>query len=498
MTGALTGALTAAADSHRGAAAAGGGHNGPMLVDVPKLSGARVTVMGLGLFGAGLGVTKFLCRSGARVTVTDLNDAHQLRESVAALDGWPVDLHLGGHRDEDFTGADLVVVSPGVPDESPWLGLADALETELNLFVKLCPARTVYGITGSNGKSTTTTLIGRILARGPRRVWVGGNLGVSLLDHLDQIAPDNIVVLELSSFQLQRLAPLRWSPQVSVVTNITPNHLDRHGTMARYVEAKQTIVRHQCEGDVRVLNADDPFATEFTAGTAGDLPAEHSGDGPSVRWFGVDVGVDGTRIGEETIEHAGRRLDVRDRRLPGRFNLHNLAAATAATADAFPGWAQAAAEVMVSFPGVEHRLEFVAEIDGVAYYDDSIATTPERTMAALDTLPGRLVILLGGYDKGLPFDVLGARVRERCRAAVVFGQTADALTDAIAGDVHPAATGRDHVTVHRAASFEDAVARARALAQPGDTVLLSPACASYGWFRNFTERGRRFKELVRG
>ncbi|GAA2756943.1 UDP-N-acetylmuramoyl-L-alanine--D-glutamate ligase [Actinopolymorpha rutila] len=460
-----------------------------MLTDVPKLAGARVTVMGLGLFGAGVGVTKFLCRSGARVTITDLHDAHQLRESVAALDGWPVDLRLGGHREEDFTGADLVVVSPGVPDESPWLGLANALETELNLFVKLCPARTVYGVTGSNGKTTTTTLIGRILASGPRRVWVGGNLGVSLLDHLDEIGPDDIVVLELSSFQLQRLAPLRWSPQVSVVTNITPNHLDRHGTMARYVEAKQTIVRHQREGDVRVLNADDPFAGEFAG--------EHTEGGPFVRWFGVNTADGGTRIGDEVIEHAGHRLDVRGRRLPGRFQLHNLAAATAVTADTFPGWARAAGEVMVSFPGVEHRLEFVGEVDGAAFYDDSIATTPERTMAALATLPGPLVILLGGYDKGLPFDTLGARVRERCRAAVVFGQTADALTDAIgAGEESDGAA--DWIGIHRATSFEDAVARARALARPGDTVLLSPACASYGWFRNFTERGRRFKELVRG
>ncbi|SDT00460.1 UDP-N-acetylmuramoyl-L-alanine--D-glutamate ligase [Actinopolymorpha singaporensis] len=455
-----------------------------MLTDVPKLAGARVTVMGLGLFGAGMGVTKFLCRSGARVTVTDLHDEHQLRESVAALDGWPVDFHLGGHREEDFTRADLVVVSPGVPDESPWPGLANALEAELNLFVKLCPARTVYGITGSNGKSTTTTLIGRILARGPRRVWVGGNLGVSLLDRLDEIRRDDIVVLELSSFQLQRLAPLRWSPQVSVVTNITPNHLDRHGTMARYVEAKQTIVRHQREGDVRVLNADDPFAAQFT----GHFADDGIEGPPSVRWFGANAAVDGTRIGDEVIEHAGHLFDVRNRRLPGRFQLHNLAAATAATADAFPGWAQAAAEIMASFPGVEHRLEFVGEIDGVAYYDDSIATTPERTLAALDTLPGPLVILLGGYDKGLSFDALGARVRERCRDAVVFGQTSDTLAEAI---------GADRTGVHRAASFEDAVGRARALARPGDTVLLSPACASYGWFRNFTERGRRFKELVR-
>lgn len=367
-----------------------------------------------------------------------------------------------------------------MPDDSPWLGLARALDTEMNLFAKLCPARTVYGITGSNGKTTTTTLVGEILRRGPRRVWVGGNLGVSLLEVIDEISPDDIVVLELSSFQLQHLDSIAWSPQVSVVLNITPNHLDRHGSVERYVDAKRAIVRHQGAGDLRILNADDPTVRAFA--------------GARTRWFGHDAPLEGTRVLDERIEHCGQVVDVRGRRLPGVFNLHNMAAATAAVAEAFPGWLRAAENVLVSFAGVEHRLEFVVESGGVAYYDDSIATTPERTLAALDTLSGPIVILLGGYDKGLPFAELGAKVRERCREVVLFGQTADALEKAILSG----GSGEAHASVRRATSFEEAVAMARTAARPGDNVLLSPACASYGMFRNFTERGRRFKELVRG
>jgi UDP-N-acetylmuramoylalanine--D-glutamate ligase len=470
-----------------------------MLVDVPQLAGARVTVMGLGLFGAGVGVTRYLCRSGARVTVTDLRTEQELRESVAALSGWPVRFHLGGHREEDFRQADLVVASPAVPPSSPWLALAPAVETEMNLFVKLCPARTVYGITGSNGKTTTTTLVGDILGRGPARVWVGGNLGVSLLDAIDEIRPDDTVVLELSSFQLENLDVLRTSPTVAVVLNITPNHLDRHRTMTEYVAAKHVVVRHQRPGDIRVLNADDGLTRRL----ANDRVA-----GIATRWFGRTATDGGVRIDGESLRYDGRAFDLRGRRLPGAFNLSNMAAATAATAGAFPGWEHAVREALVSFPGVEHRLEYVAEVDGVSYYDDSIATTPERTIAALDTLTGPLVVLLGGYDKGLPFEQLGRRVRERCRAAVVFGATADALHAAITDDVaaaHPVADpavdrpagAGPAVDVHRAASFDDAVAMARSLTAPGDTVLLSPACASYGMFANFVERGRRFKQLVR-
>jgi UDP-N-acetylmuramoylalanine--D-glutamate ligase len=453
-----------------------------MLVDVPRLDGARVTVMGLGLFDAGVGVTKYLCRSGARVTVTDLKPTEVLRESIAELAGWPVEFHLGEHREEDFRQADVVVASPGVPLDSPWLSLAPAVDTELNLFVKLCRARTIYGITGSNGKTTTTTLISRILEHGPRRVWLGGNIGISLLPVVDEIAPEDLVVLELSSFQLDALDAIRRSPQVAVVLNITPNHLDRHGSMERYVAAKRAIVAHQRDEDVRVLNADDPVVRDFAGGTT--------------RWFGAsDDGASGTWIRGESIHHGTRVMDVSARRLAGRFHLHNMAAAVAATAGAFPGWSEAAEKVLVSFTGVEHRMEYVVTRDGVRYYDDSIATTPERTLAALDTLTGPLVILLGGYDKKLTFSELGRRVRERCRAAVLFGETADAIEESLRTNESSAES--DGFELHRAASFDDAVAAAQRIARRGESVLLSPACASYGMFANFVARGRRFKELVR-
>jgi len=445
-----------------------------LLVDLPRLEGARVTVMGLGLFGGGVGAAKFLVRAGARVTVTDQKDAHHLRESVAALDGLPVDLHLGGHREEDFRGADFVLASPAVPPGSPWLAMARGHETEMNLFLKLCRARTIVGITGSNGKTTTTALIGEVLRRGPRRAWVGGNIGGSLLDSVDRIGPDDVVVLELSSFQLESLDALGRSPNVAVVMNITPNHLDRHGTMENYVAAKRAIVAHQREGDARVLNADDPVVRTFA--------------GSGTRWFSLQGPVEGAWAAHEHIRAGDDVLDVSGRRLPGWFNLQNMTAAAAATQGAFPGWREAAEEAFRAFAGVEHRLEFVGEIGGVRWYNDSIATNPESTLAALDTIPGPIVIILGGYDKKLPFDALGRRVRERCRAAVLLGATAASIEQCIGAGME----------IVRSSSLEDAVARARAAAGPGDTVLLSPACASFDMFRNFAERGSRFKELVRG
>jgi UDP-N-acetylmuramoylalanine--D-glutamate ligase len=263
--------------------------------------------------------------------------------------------------------------------------------------------------------------------------------------------------------------------------------------MDSYVAAKRAIVAHQRDGDVRVLNTDDPVVRTFAGGTT--------------RWFGAGAGAaGGTRINGESIHHDGQVLDLSRRRLAGRFHLHNMAAAVAATAGAFDGWKDAAEDVFGSFAGVAHRMEYVVERDGVTYYDDSIATTPERTLAALDTLTCPVVILLGGYDKKLPFTELGRRVRGRCRAAVVFGQTADAIaeslrareTDVDSDGGQEAAGDVDGCEVHHAASFEEAVATARRLARPGDAVLLSPACASYGMFGNFVERGRRFKELVHG
>jgi len=450
--------------------------------DVPPTRGSRVTVMGLGLFGGGAGAARYFASRGARVTVTDLRTAEQLRESVAALEGAGVELRLGGHREEDFAGADFVLVNPAVPPDSPWLRLARSLETEMNLFFKLCRARSIVGVTGSNGKTTTTALIGEILKRGPRRVWVGGNIGAPLLERVDEIGPDDLVVLELSSFQLEHLDAISRSPRVAVVMNLTPNHLDRHGTMEAYAAAKRAIVAHQEAADWKVLNADDPIVAGFSS---------LSRTATFGRRGGADVVAGEGRIAWKLLGREGV-LDVSARRLPGGFNLENMAAATAGSRLAAPeweGWEEAAGPALAGFAGVEHRLEFAGESGGVKYYNDSIATNPESTLAALDTLPGPFVLIAGGYDKKLPFDALGRKVAERVRVAVLLGQTAEA----IAQSIPPSAA----TEVIRAGSFDEAVALARSAARSGDTVLLSPACASYDMFRHFAERGTRFKQLIR-
>jgi UDP-N-acetylmuramoylalanine--D-glutamate ligase len=462
----------------------------PLIRHVPALEGKRVTVMGLGLFGGGLGVTRFLVRSGARVTVTDSKSETDLRESVEQLRALPVTFKLGGHDERDFRGADLVIVNPAVAEANPFLKLAPALETEMNLFFKLCRAKTILGVTGSNGKTTTTTLIGEILKKHPKRSWVGGNIGVSLLESLPDIEPDHLVTLELSSFQLENLGVLKRSPNISVVLNLSPNHLDRHVTMENYAEAKRQIVAHQREGDTKVLNADDPIVRGFTSSAPSRLfqfsieevvnPGVASGDGGKTLQL---------RDGDD---RSGGMIGIADRKaLPGSFNVQNMAAAAAATvAIDRGGWAQWRAvceEVFKDFPGVEHRLEFVTEKGGVKYYNDSKATDAEATIAALDTLDGPFVLILGGFDKKTPWGTLARAVAEKpVRAVVLMGQTASAIEAALrAGPRVP--------DIVRVSSIDEAVL---VPARPGETVLLSPACASWDMFRNFTERGLRFKALV--
>jgi UDP-N-acetylmuramoylalanine--D-glutamate ligase len=436
----------------------------PLIRTVPELRGRRVTVMGLGLFGGGLGVARYLCRAGARVVVTDQKSEHDLREAVAELKGLPVELRLGGHREEDFRQADLVVVNPAVPHTSPWVAMARALETEMNLFLKLCRAETTVGITGSNGKTTTTTLAGELLKAGPRRTWVGGNIGVSLLERLDEIRPEDVVVLELSSFQLENLGALARSPRVAAVLNLSPNHLDRHGTFEAYAEAKRQIVAHQSAADTKVLNANDAVVRGFAS--------------PSKTLL----------FRKETLVEEG--IDVSRRKIPGDFNLENMAAAALvarAAAGPWPGWKDACERVFNAFPGVEHRLEFVAEKAGIKYYNDSKATDPEATVAALATLPGPFVLILGGFDKKTPFDLLAREIAARpVRAVALMGQTAPAIEAALRAQPRVP-------EIVRAASMAEAVA---VPARPGETVLLSPACASWDMYRNFTERGRAFKDLV--
>jgi len=440
---------------------------------IKQWAGRKVLVMGLGRFAGGVGVSRYLAGQGADVTVTDLSGPEKLAESLRQLEGLPITFHLGGHREKDFAEADIIVVNPAVPKDSPWLEIAckhgTATTAEMNIFFANCPA-TIVGVTGSNGKSTTTAMTGEVLRVG-KKVWVGGNIGnKSLLAEIGRIGPDDVVVLELSSFQLYDLAELKRSPQVAVVTNISPNHLDRHGSMDEYIRAKQHILRYQGKKDVAVLNRLDKEV---------------------VGWEGLTKG----RVVWYPQECAGQSdaLPKIELRVPGEHNQLNAAAALA-VGKVFGIEEKAAREALVKFKGLEHRLEFIRELEGVRYYNDSIATTPQSVLAAVDSFAEKKVIILGGYDKKLPFDELAVKITGTVEAVVLLGQVREKLKGSIEQEKR-----RRNEALPVCVQVEDlaqAVAAARGCARDGMVVLLSPACASYDMFNNFQERGKLFKKLV--
>ena len=431
----------------------------------------KVTVVGLGHFGGGVGVSRWLCRQGARVTVTDAAPADKLADSVAQLSDLDVTFHLGGHEEKDFTQVDLLVVNPAVPKEMPLLQASEragvARTSEINLFIQRCPAR-IVGITGSVGKSTTTAMIGDILRR-RFTTHVGGNIGGSLLESLDRIAPSDVVVLELSSFQLEDLPLIAISPHVAVVTNLKPNHLDRHGTLEAYAGAKKNIFQFQGKDDVLVLNADDPP----TAAWAREAPGR-------VEFFNANP-ASRDREGAETF----------DLRLPGAHNQANAQAAWTAARQLGVDRATAQ-EALREFKGLPHRLQFVCERGGVRYFNDSKCTTPEGAIVALESFdPRKVVQIVGGYDKHANFDAFGAALAARAKTVVALGVTKDQIVTAI-----EKARQGDVPNIIISPSFDAAVAAAKQSAAPGDVVLLSPACASWDMFTNYEKRGERFMELV--
>lgn len=430
----------------------------------PALAGKRVTVVGLGRFGGGLGAARWLCGQGARVTVSDTAGADELAESIGQLDGFDVDIHLGPHRREDFLQAQLLVVNPAVPPDMPLLaearGAGVAETTEINLFLQHCRAP-IAAVTGSVGKSTTAAMAAQILA-GAFTTHLGGNIGRSLLEDLPRITSDHVVVLELSSFQLERTALVGISPHVAVVTNLSPNHLDRHGTMEAYGAAKKNIFAFQSADDVLVLNAADRVVASWEGEAHGRA---------------------------ELFDPAGEPFELS---VPGRHNQANAQAAWAA-ARQFGVGREAAAPALREFEGLPHRLQFVAERDGVRYYNDSKSTLPQGAIAALETFETRRsVIIVGGYDKGVAFDELGAVLAERAKCVIAMGATQDRIIDALEGR----RTG-EAPAVHRAADLASAVDIAGRQARRGEVVLLSPACASFDMFTNYEQRGEMFTQLVR-
>jgi UDP-N-acetylmuramoylalanine--D-glutamate ligase len=456
---------------------------------VPEdLRGRRAVVLGLGLFSGGVETVRWLAARGARILVTDTKDADALAPSIRALEGLPVEYRLGGHDPADFEGADLVVVSPGVPMDHPLVRLAEergaAVDTEVDLFLRACPAR-VLAVTGSNGKSTTSALAAAMLRAAGLRTHLGGNIGRALVNEAASMAPGDLVVLEVSSFQLEWTRRAGLHPDLGAVTNVTPNHLDRHGTFEAYLEAKSAVIPPPGEGRALVASRDDGGARTLGGRAACRVvwtALEGGAPGESVAWDGVRLVA---RLGGSEREIL-RREDVP---LRGEFNLRNAATASAL---ALLGGAspEAVREGCRGFRGLPHRLEPCGEAGGILCVNDSKATTPEAAERALAAFEGRpLVAIAGGYDKHLDLAPFAASLARRCAAVVLLGETA--------GLLEPLLRAAGGARAERVRDLPEAVERGLALCPPGGVLLLSPGHASYGMFSNYEERGDRFRDLVR-
>lgn len=457
-----------------------------------SLRGAKVTLMGLGLFGGGEGAARFLLDRGARLTVTDLKSAEQLQPAIARLAGHEIRYRLARHEARDFTDAHFVVANPAVPRTSPLLHEARRagvpIASPMNIFLPLCPAP-ILAVTGTNGKSTTTSMVGAMLRAAGRRVWVGGNIGTSLLPALHEIAPADAVVLELSSFQIEDASTLHWSPRVGVVTNLTPNHLDRHGSFTAYAAAKRNIALFQRRGDAMVLNASQEMLRDWAAeGLPGNVVFfDARGNG---RPLLPGMSLQNSKL----VWHWRGQNEVicsrEDIPLRGMHNVENALAAAAAVRYLGTDSAHIRAALRALRP-LDHRLRFTGRLDGVEFYNDSVSTTPESTIAGLKSFDRPIILLAGGSDKKLDLHALAEATAEMTEALVTMGETGPQL----ARLVRQARAGATPV-VREVESMENAVAAATELSRPGSTVLLSPGCASYDMFENYVQRGERFEQLV--
>jgi UDP-N-acetylmuramoylalanine--D-glutamate ligase len=428
------------------------------------LIGRKVTVMGLGRHGGGVAAARWLAEQGGLVTITDLCDENALADSLTELKDTPIaSWRLAGHCDDDFSTADLVVVNPAVRPSNRFVAIARAakvtITSEIELFLARCPAK-VIGVTGSNGKSTTAAMIASIIEADGQRAWLGGNIGRSLLADLSRMTANDWVILELSSFQLYWLSrDVSWPP-IAVVTNCTPNHLDWHGTWENYVAAKQQLLVNQSRGDIAVLDASDPTL------------------------YGWRSLARGLTVGVEADD------DLPPLAVPGEHNRRNAACAAAAARAAGCG-RSAVRRGLENFGGLPHRLELVAEAGGRRFYNDSMATTPESVMAAIDAFGPEAWFLVGGYDKGFDYAPLAARLARDARGVACYGAAREKIESLIERQRGRCCALASFIALDEAFAWCCSQSRAPA------AIALSPACASYDQFRDFRHRGETFAALAR-
>jgi UDP-N-acetylmuramoylalanine--D-glutamate ligase len=444
-----------------------------------ELSGKQVLVVGLAR--TGIATALFCAERGARVTATEARPEAEIAEAAAKLRAAGVALELGGHRAETFVRQDLIVPSPGVPPTLPPLAAARAIGvpvwSEIELAWRFLRGRLIC-ITGSNGKTTTTALIGHILETAGLPVQVAGNIGTPLISRVDLSSDAGFTVVEASSFQLESISAFR--PDIAVLLNVTPDHLDRHGSIEAYGKTKARMFENQTPEDAAIINAEDAVAPQYAP------------TGPRVFWFSRLKRVASgcyLRDNEIVFRCDGVESVLLERGVIGLRGSHNIENVLAAAAAAKLAGVEPAAisEGVRTFAGVEHRIEYVATISGVDYFNDSKATNVDATLKALDAFPGNVLVILGGKDKGCDYRILRQALRGHARMALLIGSAAEKIEAQLDGVV----------PIERAETLARAVQTAAKRAQPGDTVLLAPACASFDQFESYEHRGRVFKQLVR-
>jgi len=446
------------------------------------LQSKKVAVVGIGISNTPL--IRRLLQAGISVTACDQKAREQIGSLAEELEEMGAQLKLGPTYLEDLD-QDVIFRSPGIrPDIPPFQKARDrgaCITSEMEVFFQVCPCP-IIGVTGSDGKTTTTSLIAQMLINAGYTVHLGGNIGRPLLAEVEAMQPDDIAVLELSSFQLMTLGQ---SPKIAVVTNLSPNHLDVHTSMDEYREAKEAIFRYQKAGDVAVFNRDNEETYGMSQKAKGEviLFSRHPLDHGVFVKDGVIYLSD--QKGERQLFATAEIL------IPGQHNVENYLAAIAAVHDLVSP--QVMEETAKTFPGVEHRIELVRTLNDVRYYNDSIASSPTRTIAGLHSFSQKVILIAGGYDKKIPFEELGEEICRHVKTVVLNGHTAGKIQAAI---VAAPSYEEGQPEIIMAADFQDAVLHAQERAEPGDVVILSPACASFDQFPNFAERGRAFKQLV--
>ena len=452
---------------------------------IEDMRGKRIAIIGIGVSNTPL--LKLLAAEGLRVAACDKRTREQMGQQAEHLEQLGCELHLGPDYLKDLD-ADVIFRTPGlrpdVPEIAACVDRGAMLTSEMEVFFEVCPC-TIIAVTGSDGKTTTTTIIAELLKKAGKRVWVGGNIGHPLLCEADGMLSTDFAVLELSSFQLMTMTQ---SPHIAVVTNLAPNHLDVHRDMAEYVAAKENIFTHQSREDIAIFNADNAITAEQSTRAPG-----------RARLFSRQGEVaDGVFLRDEDVVcrsggHERVVMTTGDIKLPDVHNVENYMAAIAAVDGLVPD--QVIRTFAREFGGVEHRIELVRTYKGVRYYNDSIASSPSRAIAGLRSFSEKVIMIAGGYDKHIPFDVLGPEIVAHVKLLVLCGATADKIRAAVenASGYRPG-----HPEIIDAAPLAAAVQAARDWAQPGDVVTLSPACASFDQFKNFAERGDFFKAIVNG